>query len=72
MPSIRSAAGKAVGQAVANSQPAFVYYARDASSAVRRYLGVFVLTLDGDQIVALTRFGDTAILPFFGLPLTLP
>jgi hypothetical protein len=31
-----------------------------------------VLTLDGDQIVALTRFGDTAILPFFGLPLTLP
>jgi RNA polymerase sigma-70 factor (TIGR02960 family) len=70
-----SGRGERRGQLIAtraNGQPAFVYYARDASSPVRRYLGVFVLTLEGDQIVALTRFGDTAILPFFGLPLTLP
>jgi ketosteroid isomerase-like protein len=67
--------GECRGQLIAtraNGQPAFVYYARDASSPVRRYLRVFVLTLDGDRIVGLTRFGDTAILPFFGLPRTLP
>jgi hypothetical protein len=37
---------------------------------VPRYLGGFVLTLDGDRIAGPTRFGDTAILPFFGLPRT--
>jgi RNA polymerase sigma-70 factor (ECF subfamily) len=33
---------------------------------------VLVLTLEGDRIAALTRFGDTAILPRFGLPRSLP
>jgi hypothetical protein len=32
---------------------------------------VLVLTLEGDRIAELTRFGDTAILPHFGLPRTL-
>jgi RNA polymerase sigma-70 factor (ECF subfamily) len=32
---------------------------------------VLVLTLEGDRISALTRFGDTGILPAFGLPRTL-
>jgi hypothetical protein len=30
-----------------------------------------VLTLQGDQIAGLTRFGDSAALPRFGLPRTL-
>jgi hypothetical protein len=32
---------------------------------------VIVLTLEGDRIAGLTRFGDTGILPRFGLPRTL-
>jgi hypothetical protein len=34
--------------------------------------GLFVLTVDGDAIAAITRFGDTGVLPYFGLPRTLP
>jgi RNA polymerase sigma-70 factor (TIGR02960 family) len=55
----------------ANSQPAFGHYIEDAHSPIGRSFGVIVLTLEGDQIVGLTRFGDTAILPLFGLPRTL-
>ena len=32
---------------------------------------MLVLTLEGDRIAGITRFGDTAILPQFGLPRTL-
>jgi RNA polymerase sigma-70 factor (ECF subfamily) len=55
----------------ANSQPAFGHYIDDAQSPIGRYFGIIVLTLDGDQISAITRFGDTGILPHFGLPRTL-
>lgn len=34
--------------------------------------GLFVLTLADYRISALTRFGDTGVLPHFGLPRTLP
>ncbi len=34
--------------------------------------GVFVLDLEGDRIATITRFGDTGVLPHFGLPRTLP
>lgn len=34
--------------------------------------GLFVLTLEGQEITAITRFGDTGVLPYFGLPRTLP
>jgi RNA polymerase sigma-70 factor, ECF subfamily len=55
----------------ANSQPAFGHYIEDGQAPIGRFFGVLVLTLDGDQIAGLTRFGDTGILPHFGLPRTL-
>ena len=54
----------------ANGQPAFGAYLRDASGA-RHGVGLFVLTLAGDRIRALTRFENT-VLPWFGLPRQLP
>jgi RNA polymerase sigma-70 factor (ECF subfamily) len=54
----------------ANCQPAFGHYIDDAH-AIGRYFGVIVLTLDGERISALTRFGDSGFLPAFGLPRTL-
>ena len=55
----------------ANDQPAFGHYLPDPHAPIARFSGVIVLTLEGDQISALTRFGDTGILPHFGLPRTL-
>jgi len=55
----------------ANSQPAFGHYIEDARAPIGRFFGVLVLTLEGDRIAAVTRFGDTGILPHFGLPRTL-
>jgi RNA polymerase sigma-70 factor (ECF subfamily) len=55
----------------ANSQPAFGHYIEDSQAPIVRFFGVLVLTLEGDRIAGLTRFGDTAILPHFGLPRTL-
>jgi len=52
----------------ANGQPAFGYYVGDAHTPIARFTSVFVLTLEGDRIAGLTRFGDTGILPAFGLP----
>jgi RNA polymerase sigma-70 factor (ECF subfamily) len=52
----------------ANDQPAFGHYMPDPNAPVCRFSGVIVLTLEGDKISALTRFGDTGILPAFGLP----
>jgi hypothetical protein len=37
----------------------------------RRRTGLYVLTLAGDRICALTRF-DTGVLPWFALPGSLP
>jgi RNA polymerase sigma-70 factor (TIGR02960 family) len=54
----------------ANGQPAFGAYVR-APSGIRRGAGLFVLTLEGDRISALTRF-ENAVLPSFGLPRSLP
>jgi hypothetical protein len=56
----------------ANGQPAFGYYLIDCHASVFRAGGLLVLTLAGDAIVGLTRFGDTAVLPYFGLPRMLP
>jgi RNA polymerase sigma-70 factor (TIGR02960 family) len=55
----------------ANGQPAFCYYLPDPSAGVVRAGGLFVLTLSGGAISAITRFGDTGVLPWFGLPRTL-
>ena len=52
----------------ANCAPAFAYYLPDPHADVARIGGVFVLDLEGDRIAAITRFGDTGVLPHFGLP----
>ena len=54
----------------ANGQPAFGAYLR-ASTGIRHGTGLFVLTLAGNRICALTRF-DNSVLPWFGLPRSLP
>jgi RNA polymerase sigma-70 factor (TIGR02960 family) len=54
----------------ANGQPAFGAYLR-AATCIRHGTGLFVLTLAGDRISAMTRF-DKSVLPWFGLPLSLP
>jgi len=56
----------------ANGQPAFGHYLEDAHAPIGRFAGVLVLTLEGDRIAAITRFGDSGILARFGLPRTLP
>ena len=56
----------------ANTQPAFGLYLRDQHTPVAHAAGLLVLTLQGDQIAALTCFYDTSTLPRFGLPRTLP
>ena len=55
----------------ANGQPAFGYYVRDPQAGIARAHGLLVLTLAGDRIVALTRFGDNSLIGRFGLPRTL-
>jgi RNA polymerase sigma-70 factor (TIGR02960 family) len=54
----------------ANGQPAFGAYLR-APTGIRHGIGLYVLTLTGDRICAMTRF-DNAVLPWFGLPRSLP
>jgi RNA polymerase sigma-70 factor (ECF subfamily) len=54
----------------ANGQPAFGAYLR-APSGIRHGTGIIVLTLTGDRIRAFTRF-DNSVLPWFGLPRSLP
>jgi len=54
----------------ANGQPAFGAYLR-APTGIRHGTGLFVLTLTGDRICAITRF-DNSVLPWFGLPRSLP
>jgi RNA polymerase sigma-70 factor (ECF subfamily) len=54
----------------ANGQPAFGTYLR-AATGIRHGTGLYVLTLTGDRICAMTRFENT-VLPWFGLPRSLP
>ena len=54
----------------ANGQPAFGAYLR-APTGIRHGTGVYVLTLTGDRICAMTRF-ENSVLPSFGLPRSLP
>jgi RNA polymerase sigma-70 factor (ECF subfamily) len=56
----------------ANGQPAFGHYIGDVHTPVVRGVGVIVLTLEGDRISHLIRFGGSAQLARFGLPRTLP
>jgi RNA polymerase sigma-70 factor (ECF subfamily) len=57
----------------ANGQPAFGCYLHDRHAPVARPFSFLVLTLDGEQISAITAFtADTSIFARFGLPRTLP
>lgn len=54
----------------ANGQPAFGAYLRSADG-VSHGVGLYVLTLAGGRIGAMTRF-ENSVLPFFGLPRSFP
>jgi len=54
----------------ANGQPAFGTYLRAPDGSCHG-VGLFVLTLTGDRICAMTRF-ENSVLPWFGLPRSLP
>jgi RNA polymerase sigma-70 factor (ECF subfamily) len=54
----------------ANRQPAFGVYLLDSVTGVARLFGVFVVTLAGNRVSAITRF-DNSVAPHFGLPRTL-
>jgi len=54
----------------ANGQPSFGIYLRAATGGIRHGVGLYVLTLTGEQISALTRF-DKSVLAWFGLPRSL-
>ena len=56
----------------ANNQPAFVYYVPDPHAPIWRAGSIMVLTLHGDRVAAITRFGDHGLLTRFGIPRTLP
>jgi hypothetical protein len=53
----------------ANGQPAFGAYVR-SPDGISHGSGLFVLTLTGDRISAMTRF-ENSVLPWFGLPRSL-
>ena len=55
----------------ANTQPAFGCYLPISDTDIARSFAMFVLTLEGDRISAITWFGDTSVFPLFGLPRTL-
>ena len=54
----------------ANGQPAFGAYLRGLDG-MRHGTGLYLLTLTGDRICAMTRF-EASVLPWFGLPRSLP
>jgi RNA polymerase sigma-70 factor (ECF subfamily) len=54
----------------ANGQPAFGAYLR-TPNGISHGMGLYVLTLTGDRICAMTRF-ENSVLPSFGLPRSLP
>ena len=60
-----------VVQTRANGQPAFGMYLADPHAGVFHAYGLLVITITGDGIGAVTGF-DKSVLPWFGLPRTLP
>jgi RNA polymerase sigma-70 factor (TIGR02960 family) len=52
----------------ANTQPAFGCYLAMPGTDVARAYALFVLTLEGDRISAITWFADSSVFPQFGLP----
>ena len=56
----------------ANTQPAFGCYLNSPRAPIAQAAGLIVLTLDGEQVSAITRFLDLGVLHRFGLHQTLP
>jgi RNA polymerase sigma-70 factor (TIGR02960 family) len=52
----------------ANGQPAFGCYFPSPQTEIARPYGLLVLTLEGDEISAMTWFADSSVFPQFGLP----
>jgi RNA polymerase sigma-70 factor (TIGR02960 family) len=52
----------------ANTQPAFGCYLPDLRTGIARPFSLFVLTLEGDRISAITWFANSAVSPQFALP----
>ena len=52
----------------ANGQPAFACYLPSAQTEIARPYAMFVLTLQRDQISAITWFADSSVFPHFGMP----
>jgi RNA polymerase sigma-70 factor, ECF subfamily len=52
----------------ANGQPAFACYLPSAQTDIAQPYALFVLTLQGIQISAITWFADSSAFPHFGLP----
>jgi RNA polymerase sigma-70 factor (TIGR02960 family) len=52
----------------ANGQPAFACYLPSPQTDNARPYALFVLTLEGDRISAITWFADSSVFPQFGLP----
>jgi RNA polymerase sigma-70 factor, ECF subfamily len=52
----------------ANTQPAFGVYFPTPETDIARPYALLVLTLASEQISAITWFGDSSVLPHFGLP----
>jgi RNA polymerase sigma-70 factor (ECF subfamily) len=52
----------------ANGEPAFGCYLPSAQAGIARPHALFVLTLQGDRISAITWFGGGTVFPLFGLP----
>ncbi len=44
----------------------------DSGDSVSRPAGILVLTLAGDAVSVMTGFIDDGVVPFFGLPPTMP
>jgi|SRR6185437_4088852 len=55
----------------ANGQPAWAEYAQDPVTGAFHCIGILVARFDGDRVSELTHF-ETVVLPYFGLPRTLP
>ena len=56
----------------ANGQPAFGYYLPEPDGLRARASGVIVLTIVGEHVGTLTRFGGQDLVQRFGLPPTVP
>jgi RNA polymerase sigma-70 factor (TIGR02960 family) len=55
----------------ANAQPAFAGYLPAPDTDGARAFAIFVLTLEGDRVSAITWFGNSSVFARFGLPPTL-